>query len=105
MSEMSAAQRVMRARMGGLMTSALGHVNTAPARKAFDDRFVDQVDPERKLSFSERTRRAEAARRLYMTRLALRSSVVRGNKKATPVIVSPGAAEPEVRRDRAASTG
>jgi len=67
--------------MGGLMTAALGHVNTAPARKAFDERFVDQVDPERRLPPSERARRAEAARRLHMTRLALASSVVRGKKK------------------------
>ena len=91
--------------MGGLTTAALGHVNTAPARAAFHERFVDQVDPERALPTSERARRAEAARRLYFTKLALRSSVVRGKKKAAPVIVSPGAATPEVRRDRAASTG
>jgi len=83
--------------MGGLMTAALGHVNTAPARKAFDERFVDQVDPERKLPPSERARRAEAARRLHMTRLALASSVARSKKKATPAIVTPEAAQ-EVRR-------
>lgn len=85
--------------MGGLMTAALGHVNTAPARKAFDERFVDQVDPERRLPPSERARRAEAARRLHMTRLALASSVVRGKKKAAPAIVTPEAAQ-EARRDR-----
>ena len=84
MSEMSAAQRVMRARLGGLMTSALGHVNTAPARAAFHERFVDQVDPERKLPPSEHARRADAARRAHMTRLALASSVVRSKKKAAP---------------------
>ena len=82
--EMSAAQRVMRARMGGLTTAALGHVNTAPARAAFHERFVDQVDPERTLPTSERARRAEAARKLYFTRLAMRSSQVRGKKKAGP---------------------
>jgi hypothetical protein len=79
--------------MGGLMTSALGHVNTAPARAAFHERFVDQVDPERALGSAERARRAEAARRLYFTRLALRSSVVRGKRKPAPVIVSPGAGQ------------
>ena len=84
--------------MGGLMTSALGHVNTAPARAAFHERFIDQVDPERVLSSSERARRAEAARRLHMTRLALASSVARGKKKAAPVVaVRPGAAQ-EARR-------
>jgi hypothetical protein len=97
--EMSAAQRVMRARMGGLTTAALGHTTTEAARKAFDARFVDQVDPLRVLPPSERARRAEAARRLYMTRLALRSSVVRGKKKAVPAL-APGTAQ-EARRDGA----
>jgi hypothetical protein len=83
--------------MGGLMTAALGHVNTAPARAAFHERFVDQVDPLRQLPPTERARRADAARRLYMTRLALASSVARGKKKAAPVILSPGAAT-EARR-------
>ena len=79
--------------MGDLMTAALGHVNTAVARKAFDERFVDQVDPERKLPPSERARRAETARRLHMTRLALASSVVRGRKRATPASASGAALE------------
>jgi len=95
---MDAAQRQMRARLGGLTTAALGHVNTEPARRAFDQRFLDQVDPEGKLPPSERARRAAAARRLHFTKLALRSSIVRGKRKAAPAIVTPEAAL-EARRD------
>jgi hypothetical protein len=57
---------------------------TAAARAAFRDRFVDQVDPGRQLSEAERSRRAEAARRLHMTGLALRSAVARKRTAATP---------------------
>ena len=96
MSEMSAAQRVMRARMGGLMTAALGHTTTEAARKAFHERFIDEVDPLRVLAPTERAKRADAARRLHMTRLALASSVARGKKKAAPAL-APGTAQ-EARR-------
>jgi hypothetical protein len=40
-------------------------------------RFEDQVDPERKLSESERLRRAEQARKAHFVELALRSSRAR----------------------------
>ncbi len=71
----------MRARLGGLATSLRGHVNTAPARSAFLARFDDEVDPDRVLSPTERARRSEAARRAYMTRLALKSSLARSKRK------------------------
>lgn len=71
----------MRARLGGLQTAANGHVNTAPGRAAFLARFDDQVDPDRVLSPAERARRAEAARKLYFARLALKSSLSRAKKK------------------------
>lgn len=44
---------------------------TAPARKAFLARFLDEVDPERTLPEAERQRRAEHARKAYFSRLAL----------------------------------
>jgi len=47
---------------------------TKPARRAFNQRFLDQVDPDRRLSDRERHRRAEAARRAYFTRLAYLSA-------------------------------
>jgi hypothetical protein len=50
---------------------------TAAARATFLDRFVDEVDPTRRLPEAERFRRAEAARRAYMAALALKSAVAR----------------------------
>lgn len=50
---------------------------TAPARRAFDDRFLDQVDPDRTLPEAERAIRAESARRAYFARMALLSAKAR----------------------------
>lgn len=55
---------------------------TAPARKAFRDRFEDQVDPERKLAPDERARRAAHARKAFYAGLALKSAQARRAKKA-----------------------
>jgi hypothetical protein len=103
MVEMTAAQRVLRARMGGLATSAAGHVTTAPARSAFLGKFYADIPAD--LPERERDRRAAAARRLHFTRLALRSSISRSrHRKAGPAVGTPGpAASMEGTRD-AAST-
>ena len=50
---------------------------TAPAREAFYRRFEDEVDPDRKLSEAERTRRAEFARRAFYARIAAKSVAAR----------------------------
>jgi hypothetical protein len=50
---------------------------TAPARRAFLDRFEREVDPDGVLSPQERGRRAESARKAYFTRLALKSAHAR----------------------------
>jgi hypothetical protein len=50
---------------------------TAPARRAFLDRFEKEADPEGVLPFEERARRARHLRAAYFTRLALRSAQVR----------------------------
>jgi hypothetical protein len=50
---------------------------TAAARAKFLLRFLDQVDPDRILPEAERLRRAEHARKAYMTKLALRSARAR----------------------------
>ncbi|TMC08296.1 MAG: hypothetical protein E6J41_13905 [Chloroflexi bacterium] len=50
---------------------------TSPARAAFMRRFELEVDPAGKLDPRERSKRAEFARRAYMTRLALRSVATR----------------------------
>ncbi len=66
---LSEVERKARARMGGHAVRAQGKVNTAPARQALLDKFVDEVDPERILPEKERAKRAEAARLLYFERL------------------------------------
>lgn len=55
---------------------------TAPARKAFLDRFEKQVDPDGVLAPDERARRAEAARKAYFAKLALASSKARAARAA-----------------------
>jgi len=70
------SERVMRARMAAYMLHARydPRETTKPARRAFNQRFLDQVDPDRRLPDRERHRRAEAARRAYFTRLAYLSA-------------------------------
>jgi hypothetical protein len=51
--------------------------HTAPARKAFLDRFEREVDPDGILPPAERARRAEHARKAYFSRLALKSAQAR----------------------------
>jgi hypothetical protein len=65
-------ERVMRARMAAYMLHARydPRETTKAARLAFNQRFLDQVDRDRRLPERERHRRAEAARRAYFTRLA-----------------------------------
>ena len=96
---MNEAQRRQRARLGGLTTAALGHVNVQPSHDAFLRRFEDQVDPQRVLPHEERAKRALAARKAYMGRLALRSSLTRSKRKAAPANVTPETAL-EARRVR-----
>lgn len=54
---------------------------TSNGRRAFDRRFEDQVDPDRKLSHAERAKRAESARRAYFQQLALKSAKSRRRAK------------------------
>lgn len=72
----------IRGRIGGLALAASRNPKeyTVSARDAFMRRFETQVDPERALPEPERLRRAEAARRLYFTQLALRSVKARRRK-------------------------
>ncbi len=51
--------------------------HTAPARRAFNDRFQREVDPEGKLPPEERARRAKHLRKAYFLRLALASAKAR----------------------------
>jgi len=81
---LTANQRVLRGRLGGLACHARNDSTliTQPAREAFMRRFDDLVDPERQLPEGERDRRARLARREYFTRLAFRSSRARQARSA-----------------------
>jgi hypothetical protein len=50
---------------------------TAPARRAFLERFEREVDPDNTLPADERARRAGHARKAYFQRLALKSANAR----------------------------
>ena len=50
---------------------------TAPARKAFLDRFAREVDPQGQLPLKERERRAAHARKAYFAKLAYLSAKAR----------------------------
>ena len=77
---MTPAERVLRGKLAAYESWSRTEdpsARTAPARKAFADRFAHQVDPEGRLTVAERQRRAEAAKRAYYTRLALASAKAR----------------------------
>jgi hypothetical protein len=62
---------------------AQGLTNTGPAREAFEQRFLDEVDPDRTLPENERLRRAGFARKAYYTRLAIKSAQARRKRAAS----------------------
>jgi hypothetical protein len=55
---------------------------TADARKAFEKKFVDEVDPTGVMPVEERTKRAANAKAAYFKRLALKSVQARRAKAA-----------------------
>jgi hypothetical protein len=80
-------QRALRARLAAhtlhaKITDETAH--TAPARKAFLDRFERQVDPDGTLKPTERARRAEHAKKAYFARLALKSARSRAARRGHP---------------------
>jgi hypothetical protein len=82
----SAPSQSIRGRMGAsaLHSRHDSRQITAPARAAFLSRFDREVDPDGVLEPAERARRAELAKRLYFTRLALKSAKARRKKAAPP---------------------
>ncbi len=78
---MTKSQRQQRARIGGyaLAASRDSREYTRSAREGFWRRFLDEVDPDRTLPEAERERRARAALKAHMTRLALKSARKRRN--------------------------
>jgi hypothetical protein len=55
---------------------------TANARAKFDQRFLDEVDPDGVLPKTERDRRVHHARKAYFAKLAYMSAKVRAARKA-----------------------
>lgn len=55
---------------------------SAPARRAFLDKFEKQVDPDGVLDPAERRRRADHALRQHMSTLALKSAKARSKRSA-----------------------
>ena len=74
-------QRKLRAQIAAHSLHAQGKTNTAPARKAFMERFEREVDPGGVLSPQERAKRADHAMTAYMKRLALKRH--RGSSQET----------------------
>lgn len=83
MSDLTAEQRSLRARIGAHAMHARhdARQTTKAGREKFLQRFDDEVDPNRELPEAERQRRAEHARRAYMAKLALKSARVRARKR------------------------
>lgn len=71
---MTPAQRTLRARLAAYSLHAQrdARETTANARASFMARFDREVDPDGVLPEAERTRRADAAKKAYFARLALR---------------------------------
>jgi hypothetical protein len=59
-----------------------GSAVSAPARAAFDEKFIDQVDPDRTLPEDERAKRVRAARQAYFLTLAAKSVDSRKKRSA-----------------------
>lgn len=79
---MTPEDRAWRARLGAhaLFAKHDAREVTAPARRAFLDRFEKEVDPDEVLPPDERARRAAHARSAYFSRLGKKSARSRRTK-------------------------
>lgn len=75
-------ERTMRSRIAAHRMHAQGKTNTAPARRAFLDRFERQVDPDGILAPEVRARLAMHARKAYFIDLARKSAAARRRGEA-----------------------
>jgi hypothetical protein len=82
----SPAERRLRGRAGAYAMHARNDVRetSRAGRDAAWQRLLDQVDPEMILPEAERQRRAEAARRSWMSSIALRSVQARAARRRRP---------------------
>jgi hypothetical protein len=77
-------QRVLRSRLGAharWATTEDRSAATAPARKAFADRWEKQVDPDGELDPQERAVRAAHAKKAHFARMAMASAKARARKR------------------------
>ena len=101
MPERSPAERSLAGRAGAYALHARvadPSAHTAPARRAFEDRFEREVDPDGTLPSDVRARMAEYARKQYFLNLARKSAEAR-RKAANP------APPPRRRRSAGEDTG
>jgi hypothetical protein len=96
---MTPAERSLRARSAAYRLHSLYDSRdlTANARKAFNDRFARQVDPDMTLPPQERARRAQCARKAYYANLAAKSAAEPGGRRLHPADGGPQAVEPSAR--------
>lgn len=84
--DLTPEQRSQRARTAALSRWAnedpTGQVISM--QRGIQKRFEREVDPDETLPLAERQRRAEAARKAHMARIALKSSRVRAARKPKP---------------------
>jgi hypothetical protein len=81
---MTPRQRRLQARMAAHSLHARvanPAAHTAPARRAFLDRFGREVDPNGVSKPEERARRAKHARKAYFLKLALASAAARRRRR------------------------
>ncbi len=79
---MTPEQRALRGRLGAAVLHSRydSRYLTQAARRKFLERFINEVDPHRRLPASERLRRAEQARRAHFVRLAMASAKARASR-------------------------
>ena len=73
--------QVLISRLAALEQQAQGKGTTKAARAAFEQSFLDQVDPDGVLPLAERQRRAAFAKRAHFVRMQLASLKVRRAKQ------------------------
>ena len=86
-ANLTPAERTARARLAAHVSWAKTpdrSARTAAARAAFEQKFFDEVDPNRELSEAEREKRAANARKAYYERLLL--SRLRAGRKTGVVL-------------------
>lgn len=82
---LTAAERRIRAQIGAHAQHAAHDpvATTEAARLAFDQRFLDEVDPHRTLAEAERQRRAKHAKSAHLARQALAAARARNAQAET----------------------